>query len=526
MVVRGDVKAIQRLLTILDLNQIDPGKAALKMASLRGDSEVVKLLLDAGADMNHVDSNGVTALELASFKGHIEIVQLLYKKGALRNLSHEDLMQLGEALGYPSVRGLCNGIAHKGIEAFLTVGMNVFENRLKKINLALQKLEEDGLFLKNLSKNRSDENLICLRKAIEATSPDLFVDLLAFFDGVYLYQAPKKCLEFFEDSKRPVLNQSHLDFVTEISSLTSSVGLEFKGGLKEISKFTGIYNESELVDYFDSLQRVLEAGSLQDLIAIKVSSVSHATSIGYDPLEKIWVFIDVNKGIPRKILTSNSLAKEVLLAFTSGKETVLSSIVYCAKSSEPRSKEKEKTWEQTVEFKRIHEVTIKKARTLSTNFKMKDISWFHVAVKEGDLERVKLLIDIGVDPNSIFSNEKTALMQAASNGHVEIVKLLLDAKADVNFPVKGITTLMTAAFEGHAEIVKLLLDAKVNVNFESGGFAAIRYAVVNNFPKIVKLLLDAGADPNAVDLEGRTALDAAILRGHTEIIELLMALKK
>ena len=44
-----------------------------------GNTEVVKLLLDAGADVNAENNNGMTALKLAINQGHHEIVQLIRK---------------------------------------------------------------------------------------------------------------------------------------------------------------------------------------------------------------------------------------------------------------------------------------------------------------------------------------------------------------------------------------------------------------------------------------------------------------
>jgi len=49
---------------------------------------------------------------------------------------------------------------------------------------------------------------------------------------------------------------------------------------------------------------------------------------------------------------------------------------------------------------------------------------------------------------------------ASWNGHTEIVKLLLEAKADVNLQnTSGRTALIWASREGHTEIVKLLEEA-------------------------------------------------------------------
>ena len=53
------------------------GQKALHLAALHGRSEVVKLLLEAGADKDAVDLEGRTALDLAIERRHLEVVRLL-----------------------------------------------------------------------------------------------------------------------------------------------------------------------------------------------------------------------------------------------------------------------------------------------------------------------------------------------------------------------------------------------------------------------------------------------------------------
>ena len=61
-----------------DVNAKDNnGWTALIQASMRGHIEIVRILLDAGADVNAKNIHGNTALQLASNKGHTDIVKLL-----------------------------------------------------------------------------------------------------------------------------------------------------------------------------------------------------------------------------------------------------------------------------------------------------------------------------------------------------------------------------------------------------------------------------------------------------------------
>ena len=54
-------------------------------------------------------------------------------------------------------------------------------------------------------------------------------------------------------------------------------------------------------------------------------------------------------------------------------------------------------------------------------------------------------------------------MIAAEQGHVEVVRLLLDAGADINLASNnGLTASMLAADQGHVEVARLLVEAVGN----------------------------------------------------------------
>jgi ankyrin repeat protein len=84
---------------------------------------------------------------------------------------------------------------------------------------------------------------------------------------------------------------------------------------------------------------------------------------------------------------------------------------------------------------------------------------------------------------------------AAQNGHTEIVKLLLDANADVNAAnTNGLSPLYMAAQKGHTEVVKLLLVANADVNlkgsFKDTKYTPLEIARVRGHEDIVRILED------------------------------------
>ena len=117
----------------------------------------------------------------------------------------------------------------------------------------------------------------------------------------------------------------------------------------------------------------------------------------------------------------------------------------------------------------------------------------------------------------------TPLLCATSRGHIECMKLLLDAGVDKDaVNDEGWTPLMYAAAAGFTDGVKLLLDYGVNVNkTDNDGWTALMIAAMNWDNNIQKLLLDAGAEVNIVNSDGKTALIIAD-DNHVEELELLI----
>ena len=122
------------------------------------------------------------------------------------------------------------------------------------------------------------------------------------------------------------------------------------------------------------------------------------------------------------------------------------------------------------------------------------------AVNNGEVAEVARLLNDGCDPNESQLGI-TALIYACSDGHIEIVQLLLDKEADVNAKDwDGITVLMAAA-RG--------LGIPVGENKE------------DRCVEIVELLLKKGANANYSSWRRRTALKEAEWAGHARVKELL-----
>ena len=159
------------------------------------------------------------------------------------------------------------------------------------------------------------------------------------------------------------------------------------------------------------------------------------------------------------------------------------------------------------------------------------------AAAEGDSDKVRKLVASGIDvdqPESLPADPsllQTALHAASQAGHIETVRVLLAARADVgattsecsNSQRSGWTPLRLAAAAGSAEVIRILCDAGADVEANATWaveMTPLMEAAERGDVKMVEALLAAGADASRT-CWGSSAADLASTAGHTDVAALL-----
>lgn len=183
------------------------------------------------------------------------------------------------------------------------------------------------------------------------------------------------------------------------------------------------------------------------------------------------------------------------------------------------------------------------------------------AAESGDAAGVASALDAGADIESRDRHERSALLIAATEDHVDVAQLLvargadsnaLDDRHDTPWLVTGVTgsvsmleallpaapdltirnryggvSVIPASERGHVDYVRRVVQTGIDVNHVNDlGWTALLEAVIlgdgsEPYQKIVGILLDAGADQSIGDHDGLAALQHAESKGQTQVAQIL-----
>ncbi|WAQ95611.1 KDIS-like protein [Mya arenaria] len=171
------------------------------------------------------------------------------------------------------------------------------------------------------------------------------------------------------------------------------------------------------------------------------------------------------------------------------------------------------------------------------------------AATNGHIDCVRLLLKHGVNVAGKNGADDTALITASQNGHLEIVRLLIEKGCPVDHQnSNGYTALMKACENGKFEVLELLLkhgatDISEDIEAEHAGvpngvpklpkymphgYSSLMVTVLKqpeNYKDVLRILLASNFDVNAVDLQDMTVLHHAANKCPEDVICMLLEAK-
>lgn len=144
------------------------------------------------------------------------------------------------------------------------------------------------------------------------------------------------------------------------------------------------------------------------------------------------------------------------------------------------------------------------------------------AAVAGKVKVVEVLVKYGADVNSVSDTGSTPVRSACFMTHLDIVKLLVHHRADIQRPnYNGGTCLINSVQS--VELCEFLLQNGANVNAQDiQNKTALHYAIQEHRFETTKLLLQYNADPFLESRYKDDALQTACLKGAAEIFEYLV----
>ena len=521
--------------TDVELNACDAEYATpLNIAVEKGANELVQMLVAAGADVNLLDGFGESPLDIALRNEAADVMQILVDAGAKGEgspcLQAEGAMEAdeetGEWLGFLLMYIMLEESGE--LDAAITEMSQEFVSSLAEV-FSERGSEIESQTLGDTSLNIVIEELVQIivkyflpalaAEGVDAGSEDevtefLLADMPSEAD-IEAGIAELRNIGLFDDKTADAISAFVYDFPTGLARIlvAASTGVAVEDPIKSFS-------QRLVADYAGIL---VSAGSEVDPAVLGETPLQAA--LEYLTSETLRVFLteqlvqtliaSSGDGLAQTLFTSSGYEDDNALRIW-GDVPLLDAIYW----SDPE----------------IVRLLVEAGADVNAAEGSGGNTPLHEAVAQGNGEIVKILVAAGADVNAEGFMGHTPLTLAAEEGAKEIMRILLrpgldagtsadgEDKEAASTPSIGSGALFTAIENDDVEMVRLLVEAGADVNAAEGfgGNTPLHEAVEKGDAEIVKILVAAGADVNAEGFMSRTPLSLATEEGATEIMQILL----
>ena len=521
----GHTETVRYLVGLPEVDVDQPGRdryTALHSAVIEGHSDVVQVLIDAGADIEAKDYDRRSPLLVASALGNLGIVKMLFEAGAGVCVTHMDsdtCLTLAAHHGHTeTVRYLAGlpevDINHKGKDRDTALHKAVYKGHSKMVQVLIDAgadIEVTGdfgrsplLVASTLGNLRIAKMLVKsdARVCVTDHDGDTCLTLAAHFGNTktvrYLASLPKVEVNYPARDQYTALhsavNQVHPGVVQVL--IDAGADLDAKD-LCGNSPLDHAIRGEDIV----CVKMLVEAGAALSEAGKEVkSSLLLAVHTATSSAEIVHYLVGLPQVDVHEVRDGSSVLFTAVRWGCHGDDEVVKVLIDAGAVIEAKDEEGQ--------------------------------SPLLVASSRGSTPIVKVLVEAGAKVCVTDNEGDTCLICAVRNekwGHTETVSYLAGLKdVDVNHKGQNMRTALHCAVDkGHIYVVQVLIDAGADIEAKDNmGHSPLHLACRSGTLAIVKMLVDAGAGVHLKDNEGGTCLMLAGAKGHTDIVRYLANLQE